>query len=610
MGSGKARGLVHALLLLTLVSSTASSTHGAQDPQIFPFRVGVIADEAADDGLSHVSDLLRHLGYPYDVITEGDQYFAPDKYSLLIVSQSGLRSLGEAASSTILTLARGRSFLWIGPGADLFTQEVLTEIFGIRVISEVPATSLGIASASSGSRTTRIFDEPITRIELAGASAKGHFIDAESRNISPSECHLERGPGTSTYFFAYDVAEWWNVDLESPWSRPAILASAIRTTLSAKPSVILRPYPRNLNSAFICRVEDVDPLHTGMEWLTRAHRYLEEYATRKIPLSVALIPSYVDPNGSRINLSEESAKPLRDWLNLVTRTGGSLAQHGYTHQHSSQRTGVGTEFLVDGMWMPYEEQKRRIMLGKTEIENTLCTKVLTFEAPHYKFNEDTLRALEALGFKHMFDDQSSPVFGFWSSGRSKAEPSLVLLHETLGYVPLDSDMQLENRLKATVDQLLEFGGMLLFYNHLFDETAFTIGLRITDYIQQKGHIWTANIDKMGKFATERAKSYAKFAVSIGSNISVQLGPCSEKGLTLSFNVKEKIRSVQINGKEWPVFNADYVVLPELLEDSNTVTISFEIPSRQIYPLPWGLIILGFVAYGAFFSTRKVLGDGS
>jgi len=600
-----------ALFLSTPALNIVLRAYGLEEVKTGSLRIGVVADDEPKEGLTHLSELLGHLGYPYHLIQLGSQGLELGRYSLLVIYESGLHRLGENPSSIVSTYAKeGANLLWIGPGVGQIDRETLSRVFGLRFISQASAESCRVAFASSGSSNVKIFGETVTNVELTGARAESYFLDSTFRRLFPSEtCYPHEG-GEIAYFFAYDVSSWWNVDLESPWSRPARLASAIRLMLADTTVVTLRPYPRNLASAFICRIEDVDALHTSSDWLSRASRYLQVHAARNVPLSVALIPVHADPgSGIEIRLSSDSAQPVRDWLYTVIRSRGAIIQHGYTHQHGSQRTGVGTEFLVDGNWMSYDDQTRRISAGKEEIERALSTKVTAFEAPHYKLNENTLRAIERLGFKCLLDDSNSPFYGFRSSNSGSGEPFLVAIPETLSYIPLGSSLSLTDKLKRIIDQLIEFQGILLLYNHLYDDAAFTIGVHAMEYALSKGNIWTPNVNDVGVFALERANAYKRFTVTYDSEITVTLGSCAVRGLTLSVNGQDKISWVKVNGKNWPVFNADYIILPELPDASNTVLIGFkEQPSLQSISAIWGLGLLGVTSCMTFRFARRAFGD--
>ncbi len=604
------------VLLLVLLSGTISGTQAQERVEPSSFRIGLVADEIAGEGVVHVTNALFHIGYPYDQAFVGNQVRDFNGYSLLVIFESGLRKLSEIGTSPTSALSNYKgNLLWIGTGVHWWLdQKTLAQIFGIRFVSENPAQDFGTVFVSSGSRVTQIFKEDIVRIELAGAEAEGYFIDRASRRLFPSESHFKRDSGGLAHLFAYDVASWWNADPELPWSRPAILVSAMKEALSNIPSVRLRPYPRNLDSAFIVRIEDVDPYQaTSFEWLSRAQRFLQEHRARKVPLSVALIPVYVDPEFElEVHITEDSAKPMREWVRSIVGAGGTITQHGYTHQFGEQRTGVGTEFLVGDAWMPFEEQMRRISLGKAELENALHTKVVAFEAPHYKFNEDTIKVLGKLGFKYLFDDLNSPFFAFVRDDKNLDEPWLVVFPETLSYIPIGSlPTSLDSKIRASVDQLLEIDGVILQYNHLYNEEAFTIGLRTMEYVLLRSRIWTTSIDRIGMFQVERVKSYRKFEVRVGSEITVRLGRFMETGLTIAITGTDKIGWVQVNGKEWPVFNTNYVILPELTGDSNTITIgSGHGDSSHEVSFLWGVLASVIVTCLAVPFARRIFAEGS
>ena len=168
---------VCALFLSALASTIVLRAQGQERVKAASFRIGVVADEEPKEGLAHVTDLLVHLGYPYDLVRAGGQGFEPCMYSLLIIYESGLHSLGENPTSKILTLAKeGANLLWIGPGVGQVDQETLARIFGLNFTSQASAESYRVAYASSSSSNAKIFRETVTNVELAGAKAKGYFL--------------------------------------------------------------------------------------------------------------------------------------------------------------------------------------------------------------------------------------------------------------------------------------------------------------------------------------------------------------------------------------------------------------------------------------------------
>lgn len=611
-------GVAQTLLVSALFVSVATGAFAVQPTQPVPFRVGVIENEQPgtntvhlDPGtnVAHLIELLRQLGYPYDIVN-GNQIPDFTQYTLIILYDSGLRQLTEKGQTAVAALtAYTGDIVYIGPDVDA-SDVVMGELFGVHFISEDSARNMGVSATTSSQLTTNtgVFQENVSHVQLAGATAEGYFLDNASRNLFPSQTYFQRGSGASSYFFAYDVSDWWKADPNLPWSRPAILVSTITNLLSKAPSVMLRPYPRNLDSVFIERIEDVDPLHTDYAWLARANSFLQEFGAANVPLAVALIPLYVNPpKHLEIPLNADSAAPLRDWLHAVIVGGGTIAEHGYTHQFGSAQTGVEKEFLVNGTWMSYSEQFQRISLGKNEIDSTLKTKLLTFEAPHYASDDDTLMAITGLGFKYLFADPNSPFFGVWYPDNS-TQPSLVLIPETLSYIPLGVTMNYENWIKANVNQLLSINGILLQYDHLYDDTEFTIGSDTLHYILQHTHPWTATIDAIGRFELARATSYARYDVSIGSQITIDLGKFTENELTIRIGGESPISWVQVNGKQWPVFKGNYIVLPPLLQDVNTIVVGFGQSNVGQSSLIWGVSLTAIATCASFPFARKIFGE--
>ncbi len=609
----KARATTFLALLLVLFALAPASSFFAYAQAQTPshsFRVGVVENEGLGTNVVHLSDLLRQLGYPYDIL-KGNQSSDFTKYTLIIIYDSGFRQLTEQGQGAIAALTSyNGGLVYIGPDVDAMSERTLELLFGVHFVSEDSAQNMGVVSTSSQLTTnTGVFQENVSQVELVGASAEGYFRGNSSQNLFPSETHFQRGSGASSYFFAYDVSDWWKADANLPWSRPAILVSVITNLLSGAPSVMLRPYPRNLDSVFIERIEDVDPLHTDYAWLTRANNFLQEFRANNVPLAVALIPVYVNPPKQiEIPLNADSASPLRDWLHAVIVGGGTIAEHGYTHQFGSAQTGVETEFLVNGTWMSYSEQFQRISLGKNEIEKTLNTKLLTFEAPHYASDSDTMTAITTLGFKYLFADPNSPFFDIWYPPNS-TQPALVLIPETLSYIPLGVTMEYENWIKANVNQLLSINGILLQYDHLYDDLEYTIGSDTLHYILQHTQPWTPTIDAIGRFESARAISYAHYNVSIGSQITINLGRFTENELTIRVAGESPISWVQVNGKQWPVFKGNYIMLPPLLQDVNTIVVGFGQPNIGLGQLSfiWGLSITAVATCTSYPFARKIFG---
>ena len=158
----------------------------------------------------------------------------------------------------------------------------------------------------------------------------------------------------------------------------------------------------------VVRIEDVNPRSDPAALRELADRL----SKRKVPFSIALIPVY--ENGSqRIRLQD--VPDVRDAVRYMLDHGGSLALHGYTHQHGttpnpySGVTGDDFEFyrahidtdnrvVLDG---PVAEDSEawasdRIARALREISDAGLPRPEVFEYPHYAGSAKDSRAIARL----------------------------------------------------------------------------------------------------------------------------------------------------------------------------------------------------------------------
>lgn len=105
-----------------------------------------------------------------------------------------------------------------------------------------------------------------------------------------------------------------------------------------------------------------------------------------IPLVLAVIPCDV----REVPIIEKSYSFISTLQNGVQNKSIEIALHGLTHQ----RLAAG-EF--DNL--SFEEQKRRIVKGKTFLESTIGTSITTFVPPFNAYDLNTLKVLQETGFK-------------------------------------------------------------------------------------------------------------------------------------------------------------------------------------------------------------------
>jgi uncharacterized protein YdaL len=165
---------------------------------------------------------------------------------------------------------------------------------------------------------------------------------------------------------------------------------------------LLAPATATRHRALV-RLEDVGPDSDPDELMTAA-RYLSD---QRIPFSFGVYPVYVDPKGVN-NRGRPEAYTLRDRprvvkaINYMLDHGGTMLQHGFTHQYSNVANpynGVSAddfEFYLahvdaqdyvrlDGP-VPEDSQAwalGRIDAGLQQFERAKLPKPWAFEFPHY-----------------------------------------------------------------------------------------------------------------------------------------------------------------------------------------------------------------------------------
>jgi uncharacterized protein YdaL len=164
----------------------------------------------------------------------------------------------------------------------------------------------------------------------------------------------------------------------------------------------------------LLRIEDVDATASP-----RQLRAIADYlASKSVPFSIAVIPTYTDPNGV-YNAGTPITRRMRDVprvasaINYMIGKGGTIVLHGYTHQYSNvdnPYTGVSADdvefyrshvdpisnfVLYDG---PVTEDSTtwaadRVTAGLAELAAAGLPAPQIFEYPHYAGSDVDSRAI-------------------------------------------------------------------------------------------------------------------------------------------------------------------------------------------------------------------------
>jgi len=171
------------------------------------------------------------------------------------------------------------------------------------------------------------------------------------------------------------------------------------------------------------------------------------FASINKPFTVGVIP-FRDTNntGQLVPLSGEKSDLLKEGVNSGII---DLALHGYSHQQVSSETQ--SEFAT----MPLDQQIQRISSAKKVIEEVSGQRVATFIPPWNTYDENTVIALEKLGFRTL------------SAGRTGLTPA----SSALRYLPLTTRLPgLKEKIalarQSTADKIIE---IVLFHEYDFIE---------------------------------------------------------------------------------------------------------------------------------------------
>lgn len=166
----------------------------------------------------------------------------------------------------------------------------------------------------------------------------------------------------------------------------------------------------------LVRLEDVNPSQDPKAF----REMVDFFYTEKVPFSMALIPLYVDALGAQnggvpVTLRWIDRPAMLTAIKYATLRGGTLVQHGYTHQYEKLKnpysgvTGDDFEFLLahvdadnsviyDG---PVANDSAvwaigRIQKGLAELQSAGLQLPTTFEYPHYAGSSVDSKAIRTL----------------------------------------------------------------------------------------------------------------------------------------------------------------------------------------------------------------------
>ena len=150
-----------------------------------------------------------------------------------------------------------------------------------------------------------------------------------------------------------------------------------------------------MRTRYLLRFDDISP---GMAW-----RKLIPLKSKLEELGVVSVLGVI-PNSNDHNLMDEPKRgDFFDYVRHWAAYGDSIAQHGTFHVYDSRHSGLlGINRRSEFAGHPYDMQLERIGFGKDILVREGVWQPW-FMAPAHSFDENTLDALSALGFRALTD---------------------------------------------------------------------------------------------------------------------------------------------------------------------------------------------------------------
>ncbi|TCP28978.1 uncharacterized protein YdaL [Scopulibacillus darangshiensis] len=246
------------------------------------------------------------------------------------------------------------------------------------------------------------------------------------------------------------------------------------------------------------RLEDVHPMADPKKLMAVA-KFLEK---KHIPYMVAVIPVFKDPKTHKEYHYSDAPKVVKA-LKYMQENGGSIVMHGYTHQYRDSETGEGFEFWdvknnapISGDAGANEKtpnqqtfnnaKSYKLFLQKQKrfeghyINQKLTKGIqeltaqglypLAFEAPHYTMSLEGYNIVSHYFSTYVGQIQTSNKD--WHVMRTApfvTRPSflngMLLLPETIGYVPEKEKNGVEMMMKNASGQLIVKDGIVAGFYH-------------------------------------------------------------------------------------------------------------------------------------------------
>lgn len=152
----------------------------------------------------------------------------------------------------------------------------------------------------------------------------------------------------------------------------------------------------------LLRFDDICPTMNWVQW-ERAKQMMDKAGVTAL---LGVVPDCTDPD----LMIDAPRTDFWEYIKNLQNQGYTIAMHGYHHQFEIEADGLVTKNKISEFaGLPYERQLEKIKKGKV-ILNSHGIVTDVFFAPAHSYDDNTLRALAACGFKYVSDGLSSKPY--------------------------------------------------------------------------------------------------------------------------------------------------------------------------------------------------------
>ena len=404
-------------------------------------------------------------------------------------------------------------------------------------------------------------DEAMTKATVTS----GEVLLAYGPDGLPAVVTRRGGPtlGRTTWVNVGLMNFWGEEDTDFAWGRAELMYRVVMRAM-ASGAVLLDPFPKGHNSAFILRIEDLYPggwrnNTYSPAWLTRFDVIKKAMDARGVIMNLAITARYVDPlrkedfgwdtpSADRANLRAS----LKERLNA----GATLISHGFTHQFGVRATDLsGSDFEmsddISGEWvfLPYDAQRKRIDQAMVELEAAFGVKPAVWETPHLDGNVDTYKAAADAGYQIVTEGDTHMYPNRYGVAGVMQNRALNVPH-TGGFVPpVGAGAYGKQMLEHVMPRLAGIGSPIYFFYHGYNDAQAQALCTLAECASVAG-LWQVSVDGFAAWWTTREQTKLEISQTAATATLRAQVSNAPAGATLRFRVPDGRHAVaaQVDGK--------------------------------------------------------------